>query len=377
MEIQKKLKVLFFIDRLRMGGIQALTYDILKHNDNSEMTIDILNLDDGEDYPLSHTFEEMGVKVYKLKGCWLRTPFDFSRYFRSVDSFFADHHDYDVVHMHSSSKNYYILECAKKWGIPVRVAHSHNTGFQSHNPMSIILGNMMKRPMKQNANVWLGCSSLACDWLFGKEAIAQGKAQVLLNGIDSRMFVFNAEVRQQVRQELGLEHCFVVGHVGRFEHQKNHAFLLQVFSEICKQRNDARLLLIGIGSLMESVKSQAKSLGIEEKVIFLGFRNDRDRIMQAMDTFIFPSFHEGLSVVLIEAQASGLPVFVSDSTTEEVSYSPHIRFLSLKQSASDWAAEVLKTGVVERKDLTTTLQTAGFEIRTMIDNLVRIYKEKL
>ena len=133
----KPLRVLFFIDRLRLGGIQMLAYDILRNNNPSLMDIEILNLDDGQEYPLTKTLKDMGVTIHQLKGAWLRTPLDYPHYFKSVDRFFEQHHNYDVVHMHSSSKNYYILKCAAKWGIPVRVAHSHNTGFQSRNPLVI------------------------------------------------------------------------------------------------------------------------------------------------------------------------------------------------------------------------------------------------
>ena len=164
----KPLRVLFFIDRLRLGGIQMLAYDILRVNDPTMMDIEILNLDDGQEYPLTKTLKDMGVTIHQLKGAWLRTPLDYPHYFKSVDRFFEQHHNYDVVHMHSSSKNYYILKCAAKWGIPVRVAHSHNTGFQSRNPLVIAYGNLLKKPMRKYATHWVGCSKLACEWLFGK-----------------------------------------------------------------------------------------------------------------------------------------------------------------------------------------------------------------
>lgn len=374
----RPLKVLFFIDRLRLGGIQALARDILEHLDKSKMVIDVLNLDDGVDYPLQSTLMSMGVKVYRLKGVWMRSPLSFPKYFREVDRFFAQHHDYDVVHMHSSSKNYYILQCAAKYGIKVRVSHSHNSGFQTHNPVSVALGNMMKTPLKKWSTVMLGCSELACEWLYGKGSVARGESEVVLNGIDSSLFVYDDNVRTEVRAELGLEDKFVIGHVGRFERQKNHTFLIDIFAEVVKKRSDAVLLLIGTGSLTDDMKVKVQQLGLEDKVLFLGFRDDRNRIMQAMDSFVFPSIHEGLSVVLIEAQASGLPVFVSDTTTQEVSYSPYIQFLSIeKQSAREWADIILGVGAVEREDMTERIKEQGFEIRSMIDNLYKIYLRNL
>lgn len=372
----KPLRVLFFIDRLRLGGIQMLAYDILKHNDPKKMDIEILNLDDGQEYPLTETLKEMGVTIHQLKGAWLRTPLDFPHYFKAVDKFFVEHHDYDVVHMHSSSKNYYILKCAAKWGIPVRVAHSHNTGFQSRNPLTIAMGNLMKVPMRHYATHWAGCSKLACEWLFGKGCVESGKAKVILNGIDSTLFVYNEQTRNEIRREMHLEDKFVIGHVGRFVNQKNHTFLLDIFAEIVKRQPNAVLMLIGIGELMEAMKQKTSSLGISDKVLFIGFRDDRNRFMQAMDSFLFPSLYEGLSVVLIEAQAAGLPVFTSDTTTRETLYSPYMKFLSLQQPASNWAKEVLQTGTVEREDMTETIKKANFEITTMVENFYKLYTNK-
>ncbi len=371
--MNKPLRVLFFIDRLRLGGIQMLAYDILRTTDPSLMRIEILNLDDGEEYPLTKTLQDMGVTIHRLKGAWLHTPFDLPHYFKSVDRFFEQHHDYDVVHMHSSSKNYYILKCAAKWNIPVRVAHSHNTGFQSRNPLVIAYGNFLKRPMRHYATHWVGCSRLACEWLFGKGCVEHGDARVILNGIDSTLFVYDEKTRRELRHEMGLEDKFVIGHVGRFVNQKNHTFLLDIFAEVCKRRSDAVLLLIGIGELMDNMKQKAASLGIANKVRFVGFRDDRNRFMQAMDSFVFPSLYEGLSVTLIEAQAAGLPVFASDSTTTETQFSPHMQFLSLHQSAADWAEEIVKVGCIERKDMTEMLHNAGFEIRVMVRNLYELY----
>lgn len=370
---EKKLKVLFFIDRLLWGGIQGLVYDILKHNDNQRMKIDILNLDDGKEYPLTNTLKEMGINVYQLKNTWIRTLFDFPNYFEQIDKFFAAHHDYDVVHMHSSSKNYYILKAAKKYGIPVRVAHAHSTGFMSHNPVSILVGNLMKYPLKHCATHRCGCSQMACEWLFGKSSVEQGNAIVIPNAIYSASFLYNEKIRNEVRKEFQLENKFVIGNVGRMERPKNHDFLIDIFTEITKVKKDAFLLLIGTGSLQTNIKQKVSTLGLTDKVRFLGFRNDCNRIMQAMDSFVFPSLFEGLSVVLIEAQASGLPVFVSDSTTRDVSYSPEIKFMSLQQPAELWADTIVKKGQIIRKDMSEEIKKAGFEIQNMIDNFYRMY----
>lgn len=372
---KKKLRVLFFVDRLLWGGIQSLIYDILKYNDDKRMQIDVLHLDDGKKYPLADTLKEMGITVYQLKNTYIRTPLDFPNYFRQVDAFFTLHHDYDVVHMHSSSKNYYILKAAKKYEIPVRVAHSHNTGFQTHNLLAIILGNMMKRFLKQYATHWCGCSKIACEWLFGKGCVEKGKAKVLPNGIYSTPFIYEEKIRKEVRQELQMENKFVIGNVGRLERQKNHDFLIDIFAEIVKLKKDACLVLVGTGSLQNVLEQKVATLKLSDKVKFLGFRNDRYRIIQAMDSFVFPSLFEGFGIGVIEAEASGLPVFASDNVPNDVKFTPHTYFLSLHQSAKDWAKAIVEKGQIERKDMSQEILKAGFDIKNMIDNLYNIYIE--
>lgn len=373
---QKKLRVLFFVDRLLWGGIQSLIYDILKHNDNKRMQIDVLHLDDGIEYPLANILKEMGTAVYQLKNTYIRTPLDFPNYFRQVDAFFTLHHDYDVVHIHSSSKNYYILKAAKKYGIPVRVAHAHSTRFMSHNPVSTILGNLMKQSLKRYSTHCCGCSKMACEWLFGKEYVERKKTRIIPNAIYSAPFIYNEETRKQVRQELQIEGKFVVGNVGRFERPKNHDFLIDIFAEIVKLQKNACLVLVGTGSLQNVLEHKVETLKLSDKVKFLGFRNDRYRIMQAMDSFVFPSLFEGFGIGVIEAEASGLPVFASDNVPNDVKFTPHTYFLSLRQSAGEWAKAIVEKGQIERKDMSQEILKAGFDIKAMIDNFYNVYVSK-
>lgn len=370
---EKKLKVLFFIDRLLWGGIQSLVYDILKHNDNQRMKIDILNLDDGKEYPLTNTLKEMGINVYQLKDTWIRTLFDFPNYFEQIDKFFAAHHDYDVVHMHSSSKNYYILKAAKKYGIPVRVAHAHSTGFMSHNPVPILVGNLMKCYLKHCVTHCCGCSQMACEWLFGKGSVERGSAIVIPNAIYSTPFLYNEKIRDEVRKEFQLEDKFVIGNVGRLERPKNHDFLIDIFAEITKRKANAFLLLVGTGSLQTTIEQKVAALKLTDKVRFLGFRDDRNRILQAMDSFVFPSLYEGFGIGVIEAEAAGLPVFASVNVPKDVKFTPDTFFLSLQQPAELWADTIVKKGQIIRKDMSEEIKKAGFEIQNMIDNFYRMY----
>ncbi len=371
-----KLKVLFFVDRLRFGGIQVLFREIIRNLGSRNMQIDILMLDDGVVYPLEQTLRDMGVNIHQLKGVWMRTPLDFPKYFAAVDSFFKEHNDYDVVHLHSGSKNYYILQAAAKYGVKIRVAHSHNTDFQTKNPISKLLGDAMKRPLNRYATHKCGCSRVACEWLFGQGSVDRGESQVILNGVDSSLFTFDKSTRDAVRQELNISDKFVIGHIGRFENQKNHTFLIDIFAEVVARKPKSALLFVGIGSLQPMLEQKVAELGLTDKVLFLGFRGDRERILQAMDSFVFPSLYEGLPVTLVEAQVSGLPLFVSANVTDDLASLPDIEYLSLDLSAAEWASAILAKESRERRDLTDEVNAAGFGISTMIDNLYNMYTQK-
>lgn len=372
----KKIKVLYFIDRFLLGGIQALVYDIIRFKDDTKIDIEILQLDDGVVYPMEQTFREMGVTIHQLKGVWMRTPLDFPKYFKAVDSFFAVHHDYDAIHIHTGSKNYYLLKCAKKYNIPIRVAHSHNMGFQSKNPLTILMGNLMKPLLKKYATHLCGCSVEACEWLFGKGCVEKNEAHVFLNGIDTTLFAYNEKDRTDIRDEFSLQDKFVLSNVGRFEAQKNHDFLIDIFAEVSKRCSNAILLLVGIGSLEKQIKQKVDALGIKDKVVFAGFRSDRYRFLSASDLFVLTSKYEGLGIVLIEAQAAGLPLFVSKGLPKDLEVLPDIKYISLNDSVEVWADAILARKDEPRQDMQLQVSEAGFDIRTMIENLYNMYTQK-
>ena len=136
------VKVLYFVDRMLKGGIQSLVIEIVRNINKEKVQIDFLLLDDGKEYELENTLKDLGCKIYKLNGIWVNTPIDFFKYIKALDKFFKEHNDYDVVHLHSSSKNYMVLKKAKKYKIPVRIAHSHNIDFQTKNLVKKFIGNI-------------------------------------------------------------------------------------------------------------------------------------------------------------------------------------------------------------------------------------------
>lgn len=202
--------------------------------------------------------------------------------------------------------------------------------------------------------------------------------QLLKNSIDVSKYKFDSRRRSAIRNELKIpENTFVIGHVGGFREVKNHAFLLDIFAELQKRRNEAKLLLVGDGPLRSEAEQKVKSLGLENNVIFTGVRSDVNELMQAMDVFVFPSLYEGLPLTLVEAQAAGLPCCVSNTVSAEAAVTGNIHFLSLQAEPGSWAEEILLNAEnFERCDTTSEIVRAGYDISACAVALEKFYLER-
>ena len=367
------VKVLYFVDRMLRGGIQSLVIDWVSRFDKQKIHVDFLLLDDGNKYELEDKLKELGCNVYKLKGIWIRNPFDYIKYAKAMNNYFKNHHDYKVVHMHSSSKNYMVLKYAKKYGIPIRIAHSHSTGFQTKNKLKTAVGNYFKKKLVFYATNYFACSKLAGIWLFGDKIVRSDKFTLIKNAVDYDKFKFNKLKRNEIRKELGIQNNqVVIGHVGRFVVGKNHKFLIDIFNEYHKLNANSKLILIGTGELEEAIKHKVFDLGLEDDVIFCGFKENVSDYMQAMDLFLLPSIYEGLPVVGIEAQASGLNCYMSDSITREVKVTNNVYFISLSHSAKEWAT-IIKNHSLSRNDNYKQIRDSGYTIESVINKIESIY----
>ena len=221
------------------------------------------------------------------------------------------------------------------------------------------------------ATVKLAPSDLAAEFMFGKRA-SRKSAHMLHNGVDLSIFRYDPQGRRQIREEFSLEDRLVVGHVGRFHKQKNHRFLLEIFSKIRARREDAVLLLVGIGELERSIREQARELGIEDAVIFAGQRFDIPQLLSAMDVFVFPSFHEGMPNTVIEAQATGLPCVIADTITKEAGITALVQYLSLEQTPEHWADTALAAAAKDRTDTAPAFREQGYDIQSVAKELLRL-----
>lgn len=296
---------------------------------------------------------------------------------------------YDVVHCHLDwFLNSYVCFIAMLAGIKKRIAHHHQAYSISSNCHSgflpchsglragiayfvkAALCSIMRVPCKLFATHWLACGEAAAINGWGKNAVKKGKVTILPNAIDPERFKFSESARREIRKQYGIkDDDFVIGHVGRFYPQKNHNFLIDVFSEVHKQKPNAKLLLLGDGPLQDNIRQKVGSLGLAEAVVFAGLQKDPAPFYSAMDVFAFPSLWEGLPLTLVEAQYSGLPCVVSENVTKEVFVTNFYDQLNCFKSKI-WMSSIVCFDSVNR---CCEIQSSKYDINVRYCELKKIY----
>lgn len=317
-----------------------------------------------KDVPMNYEkeIESMGGKCYKMPYPSLLKPWIF---IKAVKDFFKNH-KYNTIHSHVIHLNFFFYPIAKFYGVRNIVQHSHNPKY-SDKVLSGLRNKILLFFVRPFITKKLACSNLAGKFMFKKDYI------VINNGINIEKFKFNQEIRNGIRKELNVVNKFVIGMVGRFEIQKNYLFFIEVFNEINKKNKNSILVLVGRGSLKEQIVKQVEKLKLKNNVIFLDVRHDIDKIYQAIDCFVLPSLFEGLGIVAIEAQCSGLPCFISDGVPDEAMICNTTK-IPLSKTAKEWSNIILeKTKNFERKDCSDFIKKANFDVQETTKKVQNIY----
>lgn len=345
------IRVLQIVTYMGRGGLETMLMNYYRHIDRDKVQFDFLVHRDFEaDY--DREILALGGRIYHISRL---IPWSAS-YKRELKNFFRSHPEYRIVHVHQDCLSSVALQCAKECGIPVRIAHSHNKS-QDKNIKYFIKLHYMKQ-IPAYATKLFACGNAAGNWMF------QGQPfQILNNAIDTKKHTYSEQVAAEVRKEFDIENCKVIGHIGRFNPQKNHTFLIDIFAEIKKIRPDAKLLLVGGGEGMTAIQQKVEKLGLKDSVIFTGVRPDVNRLLQAMDVFVFPSLYEGLPVTMVEAQAAGLPCVISDKVPDECIVTEGlVTVQKLSDSVGNWAKHVVSRANMQRKDTGEQIKAHGFDI---------------
>lgn len=363
------IRVLHIMGCADAGGISSVVRNYYEFIDRTKVHFDIA-LTVPKAGQNTWALQEMGAEVFFIP---LKAE-DREGYLRELKKLLVEG-KYDALHVHESETCYVALKLAKELGIPCRIAHSH-TSSPYEGPRGVLRrwsGILLNLPYATHA---IGCGKLAGDRVFGKWNMGHSKkALVLPNAVDTWRFAWDPQVRQQVRQELGVEDRFVLGMVTRLSEEKNVQYGPALLAELQKTVPGAVLLIAGNGDEEENLRTQIKALGLEDSAILLGRRADVERLYQAFDVFLLPSIHEGFPVSAIEALSAGLPALLSDSITKELQDFSGITYLPL----SDPQAWVKKLTDLQkdqgREQRFREPSEQGFDIRDAAKRLQAIYEQ--
>lgn len=343
-----------------LGGIETYLIEQFRHLDKTKIDYDFVNIT-GE-YSICYEDEILasGSKIFKVVS---RHKNPLLHYWQWFNILLQHKGVYDVIVLNTNSLEYvFPLVLGKVFGIPVRVIHSHNSGFENKQGLARrLLVGMNKKLLAWSANLRFACSQFAGQWMF-----KDNPYHVIYNAIDIHKYDADLIVREETRNALGLHTELTLLHVGRFSYQKNHSFLLDIFKEVHRIQPDSVLLLVGDtteeSEFLTEVKRKIKAYGLENVVRLLGRRDDVNKIMQAADVLVMPSFFEGLTVVGIEAQASDLPLLLSDTVTKELGLLPSTQFISLEAGPTAWGKAIVNSKQHNRQSRYEELKAAGYDI---------------
>lgn len=355
-----------------LGGTQAFVLNLLKNIDLGRFQIDIAVNNEKED-GIGDVLRQYGCRIYILPYFKVYNYFSFVKAWRS----FLKQHTYSIIHAHSTNSASIYLKIAKKFGC-VTIAHSHSDGYR---------GNRLQKELKKHfakgvgefADYWFACSDKAAERLFGAAYKLYPRYFEIPNAINAEKYLYDGKKAKEIRESIGVkEDEFLCGHAGTFSQPKNHEFLIDVFNEVQKRNNKAKLLCCGSGALMPQIKDKAKELGILDRIIFPGVVMNINEYMMAMDVFIFPSLFEGFGIAILEAEATGLPVVMSDVIPSVVDMTDLVHRHSLNDSFSVWADTICDIKIINnRSAYNEVIVGSKYNMRTSAELVTTLYQKMI
>ena len=365
--MSEPIRVLHVFHYLNRGGAETFIMNVYRNIDRSKVQFDFM-LHTTEKCSYDDEVAELGGKIFRVPSY---TVANHMNYKAEWQDFFCNNKTHRIIHGHMTSTAAIYLKIAKGYGL-ITVAHAHTTS--SGKGFSAVVKYILQIQLKYITDILYACSREAGEWCYGKNISSKPNFRIIKNAIDIEAYLFSDETRKRIREELGIEGRFVVGHVGRFSKPKNHEFLIEIFSEIHQRNKDTVLLLVGDGDLRATIESKVIKLGLNDCVVFTGVRSDIPDLLFSMDVFLFPSLWEGLPVTLIEAQTSSLNCIISDCITSEVQITDMVTTISLNEPAVRWAEKVLSfLNAPRRINMKKEIKNAGFDIRDISEWLQNSY----
>lgn len=357
-------KIFYMVYSLTSGGIEKYSINLFKNINKKKYTLDFITKNDRKEffddelYSMGGVKIPLGKKLTKSKICNM-----FKLFF---NAFKVARKGYDLAYFNLSSPAAvfkYPLIC-KLAGIKKIIVHSHNSSEVKVGLGGKILNWLGRSYINKISSERFACSDKAAEWMYGYKVANNHNYTFVQNGIEVNRYVYNRTTRNKIRMKLGFtDETFAIGHIGRFETQKNHQFLIEVFNQLSKKDINAKLVLIGVGSLKSKIKKLVKEKKLEDRVLFLGEQNKINELLQALDVFVLPSLYEGLPVVGIEAQSAGLKCVFSNTITEEADITGNVKFVELN-NVDSWVNAIEKCKNYIRKNQQKRIVNAGYDMRS-------------
>ena len=364
------IRILHVVSKLSLNsGVMNVIMNYYQHTDRTKIQFDFLYFEE-RNPDFKDEIKNLGGNIFSVNKPSLKHIY---RTYKEFNFFLSNNYaKYTAVHLHEVYLVHFISYFCKKYGIKHLITHAHTTKY-SDNPKNALRNRMMCLGLKKSATDYFACSKAAGEFYYGKEAVANGLVKVIPNAIDLEKYKFNQAIREKIRKSLNIEDKFVVGHIGRMAPPKNQKFLLQIFKKVKKERTNSILLMIGNGPLKKEIESEIKRLNLQDSVILLGVRNDVPNLLMAMDVFVLPSLFEGLGIVVMEAQASGLKCILSDKVPVETNMGG-AEYISLQTYCKQWASAILNCEKKHnRNSYLSNLIKNGYSIKESVEALQNYY----
>ncbi|MFP7479730.1 glycosyltransferase family 1 protein [Terribacillus saccharophilus] len=367
------IRVLHVVGSMNRGGIETFIMNVYRNIDRTKVQFDFA-VHSTKVSAYDEEIKSLGGKIYYITP---RTKNIFQHY-RDWIKLFKHKKQIEIIHQHVSSLTYVNpLKIASWFNIKTRIVHAHST--EAESKIHFLLHKFNSKMIHKYANTYFSCSDKASNWLFQDSKINTNDITIIKNGINLISFKYDNKIRRNLREKLNLNENFVIGHVGRFSNVKNHKFVIDIFSDFNSKVNKSKLLLIGTGELEYEVKEYVKIKGLGSDVIFLGSIPNVGEYMQVMDSFVFPSLYEGLGMVLVEAQASGLTCFTSEGVVPtEANVTGRINYLPLELGAESWSENIINKvyNKSPKRDQVFKKELSQYDIKDVAFRLQEYYLTK-
>lgn len=369
MKSSKPIKILHVVGAMNRAGTETMLMNIYRRIDRGKIQFDFISYS-GQEADYDQEIISLGGKVIRLsKPVSVKALYDVMR----------KNGPYEAVHSHTLFHSGIANTAAFLAGVKIRIAHAHTTSDIEDSFLRKIYISFMRLLINNFSTKLLACSNGAGSYLFGKEGLTKENYSYFPNAIDYKSFLIPSKMEiKKFKVEEGLGTSIVIGHIGRFIEAKNHSFLLEIMKVLIKRDPAIKLLLVGDGDLRERMEEKAKKEGLYENISFAGIKEDIVSAMHSMNVFVFPSHYEGLGLVLLEAQASGVPCVVSEAIQPEADVDIGlVTKLSLADGAAVWADKIMELVSKRERNINRIIdgfEQSGYSLKNGILTLMNIYQ---